>query len=292
MLAKYFADSMTKPGKSPVFGNPKDFGLEHEDVTFETSDGITLSGWLVKGGKDKVIVQSHFGIQCSRSGYTPLGKGLVKLWKTDISFLTQAEYLARAGYSVLMYDFRNHGNSGTGISGWVTGGQEEYKDVLAAVGFITNHPDYSESEIGLLGICMGAVSTAYAYGIEHGLQEYTNIKALIAVQPIGFAEFLHATGVPGFLVSRANKINLKRGGLDFYASCLPDVKAINVPAMVVQNKNDPWTSFDYVRKFYDELMTEKEILWLDLSKKRAAAYDWIGQNPKEILGWFGKHMEG
>ena len=35
---------------------------------------------------------------------------------------------------------------------------------------------------------------------------------------------------------------------------------------------------------------EKEILWLDLEKKRAAAYDWIGKNPKEILGWFGKYL--
>jgi hypothetical protein len=44
MLAKYFADSMTKPGKSPVFGNPKDFGLEYEDVTFKAGDGVILSG--------------------------------------------------------------------------------------------------------------------------------------------------------------------------------------------------------------------------------------------------------
>jgi alpha-beta hydrolase superfamily lysophospholipase len=215
---------------------------------------------------------------------------LVKLWKKDIPFLRQAKYLTDAGYSVLMYDFRNHGNSGFGTCEWVAGGQEEYKDVLAAVEFIIHHPDLRESKIGLLSICMGAVSTAYAYGIENGLQEYTKIKALIAVQPIGFAEFLHAMGVPDFFVSRANKVNLKRGGLDFYASCLPNVKYINVPTLLVQNKNDPWTNFDYVKNFYNELKVEKEMLWVDLSKKRAASYDWLGHNPKEILGWFGKYI--
>lgn len=97
-------------------------------------------------------------------------------------------------------------------------------------------------------------------------------------------------GVPRSLVSRANKINLKRGGIDFFKSCLPNVKSINVPTMFVQNKNDPWTSFDYVNRFYDELKAEKEILWLDLSKKRAAAYDWIGKNPDKILEWFGKYI--
>ena len=50
MITKYVADLMIKPGKSPVFNNPKDFGLEYEDVTFKASDGVTLSGWLVKGG--------------------------------------------------------------------------------------------------------------------------------------------------------------------------------------------------------------------------------------------------
>jgi hypothetical protein len=68
MITKYVADLMTKPGLAPVFGNPQDLGLEYEDVTFPASDGVTLSGWLVKGGTDKLIIQSHFGIQCSRSG--------------------------------------------------------------------------------------------------------------------------------------------------------------------------------------------------------------------------------
>jgi hypothetical protein len=32
------------------------------------------------------------------------------------------------------------------------------------------------------------------------------------------------------------------------------------------------------------------MLWLDLAKKRAAAYDWVGYNPDKILEWFGKYM--
>ena len=34
MITKYFADLMIKPGKSPVFNNPRDVGLDYEDVTF------------------------------------------------------------------------------------------------------------------------------------------------------------------------------------------------------------------------------------------------------------------
>ncbi len=159
---------MIKPGKSPVFETPAEYNLRYEDVTFTTDDGVELSGWLVEGGKDKVIIQSHFGVQCSRCGYTQEGKGMMKnaLWTSDIHFLDQAKYLVEAGYSVLMYDLRNHGNSGTGTTPWVTWGTEERKDVLGAVQYIANHPKYAQSEIGLLSICMGAASTTFAYGLE------------------------------------------------------------------------------------------------------------------------------
>jgi alpha-beta hydrolase superfamily lysophospholipase len=291
MLIKYVADSMTKPGKSPVFGNPKDFGLEYEDVTFKASDGVTLSGWLVKGKPDKVIIQTHFGIQCCRSGYTPKGKGLIKVWPKDIEFLRIAKNLVKEGYSVLMYDLRNHGNSGKGTCEWVTGGSEEYKDVIAAVDYVTHHLDYKDSKMGLLSICMGANSTAYAYGIEGGLQEYKNIKALVAVQPIGFSEFLQSMGIPNFLVNRANRYNLKRGGKDLDSTCLPQVKNINVPTMLVQNQNDPWTNMDWVKQFYDNLAVEKEMFWIDGEKKRLYAYDYFGHSPEKMLEFFDKHLK-
>ena len=77
MFGKMVSNLMIKPGKSPVFGSPKDVGLQYEDVEFEASDGVTLRGWLINGGADRVVIQSHFGVQCSRSGYTPKGKGLI-----------------------------------------------------------------------------------------------------------------------------------------------------------------------------------------------------------------------
>jgi dienelactone hydrolase len=170
-----------------------------------------------------------------------------------------------------MYDLRNHGNSEDGTCKWITGGVEEHKDVIAAVDYITNHPDYQSARIGLMSICMGANSTTYAYGIKGGLQEYTNIKALFAIQPIGFAEFLEAMGIPKFIITRANKLNLSRGGKDFNSNCLPQVKHISVPTMVVQNENDPWTKLDWVQRYYDELTVEKEMLWLQGAKKRLYA---------------------
>ncbi len=291
MIGNYVANMMIAPGKSPVFNNPQDFGLNYEDVTFKASDGVTLSGWLIKGGTDKVIIQSHFGVQCSRAGYTPQGKGFSPMWKTDISFLNQAKYLVDAGYSVLMYDLRNHGNSEVGTNPYITWGVEEAKDVIAAVDFITNHPEYENCTIGLLSICMGQSATTTAYGREDGLQNYDNIKALISVQPLTYEKFVTALGFPKFVINRANKVIQQKTGIDFNENnFMANVKDITVPTLVIQNKNDPWTSRELVNEYYDRLNVEKELLWLDLEAQRAAGYNWLGKNSEKILEWFGKYM--
>ena len=293
MFGKTISNLMIKPGKSPVFETPDTHGLNYEDVTFKTSDGVILSGWLIQGKTDRVIVQSHFGVQCSRCGYTQEGKGLTKnaLWTSDIHFLNQAKYLVEEGYSVLMYDLRNHGDSGEGTTPWVTWGVDERKDVAAAVNFISNHSTYKGASIGLLSLCMGAASSTFAYGLEPELSNNLNVKCMIAVQPLTYDYFTDAFGMPSFLIKSGNEYSKNKRGVDLTGdSFLPYVKDISVPTMVVQNTNDPMTNLDMVKQFYNDLTTEKEILWLDLEKKRGAAYDWVGKNAEPIVSWFDKYM--
>ena len=292
MFGNMIADMMIKPFQSPLFDSPANYGLDYEDVEFQASDGVTLRGWLIKSGTDKVIVQSHFGVQCNRAGYCPKGKGLIKPWKEDITFLRQAKYLADKGYSVLMYDLRGHGESDIGTTPWVSWGPEEGKDVIAAVSYIANdQPEYKGASIGLLSICMGAASTTYAYGMEYGLATFPQIKAMIAVQPLLYSYFVEAFGMPGFLQRAGAKMTYERLGFDLNTkSFLPDVKDITVPTLVVQNKNDPWTNLDMVKAYYDGLTVEKEMLWLDIEKNRFAAYDYVGRSPEKLMGWFDKHL--
>ena len=292
MFAKMLSDMMIKPGNAPVFGAPGDFGLAFESVEIPARDGITLRGWLIPGDSDKVIIQSHFGVQCSRSGYTPDGKGMIKMWPEDIPFLRQAKYLNSLGYTVLMYDLRNHGESDLGVVPWVTWGPEEAKDVIAAVDFISNHATYRDADIGLLSICMGAAATTYAYGMEQGgLRDRQNIKALIAVQPLHYKNFVKAFGLPNFLDAMGRKLSFERTGIDLFSTTfLPSAKHVSVPTLVVQNRNDPWTDLDFVQQYYDGLTVEKKLLMLDLEKSRAAAYEELGRAPERILGFFRQYL--
>ena len=74
-------------------------------------------------------------------------------------------------------------------------------------------------------------------------------------------------------------------------SFLPHTKDVHVPTLVIQNQNDPMTNIDMVKDFYNDLQVEKEILWLDLEKKRGAAYAWLGSNPEPVVGWFNKYLK-
>lgn len=292
MFGNMISNLMIKPGKSPVFGNPADFGLDYEPVEFKTIDDVTLRGWLIKGGTNRVIIQTHFGVQCSRSGYTPKGKGMIKMWKEDISFLRQAKYLSEQGYSVLVYDMRNHGDSDLGPCPWVSWGYEEAKDIIAAVDYINHHPYYSKANIGLLSICMGAAASTYAFGMgDKGLTQFPNIKAMIAVQPLHYKEFVKAFGIPKLLDKAGSKKSLSRLGFDLNTKTfMTDVNSITVPTLVIQNKNDPWTDLDFVQAYYDELQVKKELMWLNLSKMRAAAYDEIGNSPKLLADFFAQYL--
>ena len=288
MFGKQISDLMIKPGKSPVFETPD----KYKDVTFTTDDGLTLSGWLVKGGTDKVIIQSHFGVQCSRCGFTIEGKGMMEksLWNSDIHFLNQVKYLVEAGYSVLMYDMRNHGDSEQ--KGWITWGKGERKDTVAAIQHIAGHEDYKNANIGLLCICMGQAASTFAFGLEPAMKGFENLKTMISVQPLTYDYFVANMGLPMFLVNSGSRYSKNKRGTDLTGdSFLPYVKDISVPTLVIQNENDPMTDLNMVKQYYDSLTVEKEMLWLNLEKKRAAAYDWLGKSPESILGWYDTYMK-
>lgn len=289
MFGNMISNMMVKPFQSPLFDSPEAHGLDYENVEFKAEDGVTLRGWLIKGGTGKVIVQSHFGVQCNRGGWTPKGHGPIAPWKQDIKFLRQAKYLVDQGYSVLMYDLRGHGESDIGTIPWVSWGPEEAKDVIAAVDFASER--YPEASIGLLSICMGSASTTYAFGREDGLGRRTNLKAMIAVQPLLYTCFIKALGMPGFMARSGEKVSAKRLGFDMSApDFVKDAPKVTVPTLVVQNTNDPWTEMGMVRDYYDALKVEKELMLLDLEKSRFAAYDYLGTHPEEMMGWFDRYM--
>ncbi|MEM9359903.1 MAG: alpha/beta hydrolase [Pseudomonadota bacterium] len=290
MFGNMISNMMIKPYQSPLFDSPEAHGLAYEDVEFAATDGTSLRGWLINGGSDKIIVQTHFGVQCNRGGWTPKGHGPMPPWKHDIKYLRQAKHFAENGYAFLMYDMRGHGESDLGPKPWVSWGPEEASDVLGAVDYAASR--FPGGSIGLLSICMGSAATSYAHDLQDGMQTRLQVKALVAVQPLLYSCFIDALGMPGFLARAGAKVSQRRLGFDLgEPSFIDHVPNINVPTMVVQNKNDPWTQLNMVHDYFNALtVPDKELKMLDIEKSRFAAYNWLGTNPHEVRAWFDTHM--
>ena len=158
-------------------GNPTDLGrladLPIEEVTFETNDGITVSGWfLADESSDSTVVVCH-GSGANKGNF--------------------AEYLALfhgQGFSSLIFDFRGHGASDGHTS---TFGLFEVADVRAAVDWLKRERgDRSRHVLGI-GSSMGAITLLRAAADDERIEAVV-LDSCFATVPI-LAEY-HTSRVP------------------------------------------------------------------------------------------------
>ncbi len=120
----------------PVVASARTLGLPGaRDVTFPASDGVRLSGWYVRGRNGAAVILLH-----GSHG-------------TRVDTLAHLRMLAAAGYAVLAYDARGHGQSSgqTNALGWL--GTD---DIAGAVTFLQRQPGVDPRQITALGLSMGA----------------------------------------------------------------------------------------------------------------------------------------
>ena len=146
-LGFYYSNQLIHPPKDfseDIFkewgvkgGTPESYGLNYEDVTLKTKDRILLKGWYIKAKRgfpdeDKAVILVH-------------GYGTSK-----IRMLKYVSFLQKAGYNILLFDLRAHGDSEGKACSF---GYYEQNDVEAAVNFLSNKKGIRK--IGILGESLG-----------------------------------------------------------------------------------------------------------------------------------------
>lgn len=282
--------------RQPVPKNPKDYDMDYEEITLKPSDGINIKGWLILGSSSKIIIMTHVG-GLTKYGSTVKYKNIFKLYNREIEFLKTARHLHNKGYNVLMFDFRNHGESDKSPNNGIAGiGVEEYKDVVAALDFIKERPDLNQMDIGFVSFCMGANSTIIAMSKEP--EKFQKVKCLMAIQPISMSIFVHkysckilSSPITKLLMPMI-KVFVKRQGGRKLEDLSPKnyVKDIKVPTLYVQAKNDPWTELSDIQEFYEDTRAEKEFFWIKDTKHRFESYSYFQDKPEKMLEWLKKWM--
>lgn len=126
---------------------------ERADVALRTRDGLTLRGWYLPSRNRAAVAVMH-GFAENRT-----------------QMLFEAEVLSRAGYGVLLFDSRGHGESEGDLVTW---GDREREDLRAAVDFLSRRDDVDPSRLGVLGFSMGGTTAML------GALEDPRLKAVAA----------------------------------------------------------------------------------------------------------------
>lgn len=173
---------------SRVWAAPAEFGLVCEDVTFKTSDGLTLHGWYAPAtGKPRgTVIHLH---------------GNAENLTNHIAFTA---WMPDAGYNLLIFDYRGYGKSqgSPTRAGTIADGN-------AALDYILQRPDTDRSRIFLYGHSLGgAIATVVAAErpepaaviLDSTFSSYRSIASMHAQHIFG-AQWI-ATNLSQLLVSR------------------------------------------------------------------------------------------
>ncbi|MBC7265316.1 MAG: alpha/beta hydrolase [Chloroflexi bacterium] len=148
-LGYFGSETLIHPRRTPLSARPTDYHLPYEDVSFTTDDGIILHGWFVPAQHTRGTIVFCHGWSGNKE---PDLKYVPWLWEN--------------GYSVLLFDFRNHGDSGGSATSMC---YLERKDLLAALEYLRGR---GVTQVGVMGFSMGAavaIATAPLSPIIHAV---------------------------------------------------------------------------------------------------------------------------
>ncbi len=297
-VVKYLAEFAVRPMfRTPVHIKPDERGIDNwEDIYFESSDGTPLEGWWLKAqGSNKLIIANH-PMPMSRSGFTGhWGEPWSNVDDIEIDFVKAYAHLVKAGYNVLAYDLRNHGNSGAANGGICGIGRYEWRDCVGAKQFVDTHPTLKQMDVGLLSRCTGA--NAQYEAIHRFPELFENVKCLMCPLPVSMTALMNAfaklQGVEEYM-HILDQEQVKLGGFK-NSEMNPQLFApsVKLPVLMSQVREDLWTDNPADgQKTFDMLgSTEKELFWIEGTTRRFDGYNYFGNHPEKMIAFFDKHLK-
>jgi uncharacterized protein len=187
-LIERYAQMFAHGARTPVLTRPSDIGLNYEETFFPSLDGIPLEAWFIPAASDKLLIVNH-PMTCNRYGFP----GHLPPWNTmfggfEVNFLPELKHLHEAGYNILTYDLRNHGQSGE-ANGIISGlGPLECRDVVGSIRYAKSQKNLASMTTGLYSRCMGGNSTIIA--MAKWPEEFSHIQALVVLNVVSGKTFI------------------------------------------------------------------------------------------------------
>ena len=264
----------------------RSLALPHEDIAFEATDGVKLSGWFIPAAPERrpAIVLVH-GWMWNRLGNVA---GQTVVPDRDVDFVPAITALHEAGYHVLTYDWRRHGKSADG-PGPLTYGPTEANDFRGALAYLRARADVDPERIGVIGTSAGGNVALYGSPGE-------DVKAILAIQPTRLTSF--NTNFAKTELGRFGPLMIKPVDL-LYAllraprpskqdPAIPAARLEDTVVRYVQGTGDPWGELSVVREIaaatpHGEFMTYP-------SDGRYEGYAYISERADDVVAFFDAHV--
>ena len=197
---------------------PEAVGLAVTDAQFTSSDGIPLRGWWNAGDESKPVIIFVHGLNRSR-----------------LELLERGAESSRRGYGVLLFDLRNHGESGRA---YTTIGIYESRDVCAASKWVREKAG-TRPQI-LWGVSMGASSALLAAKQCPGFAAIVSDSSFLSFRDTVSHHFTLFFRLPAFPIANfitaltALRMGFKVDDGDVEAA----IRNLNIPIMFIAGTAD------------------------------------------------------
>jgi hypothetical protein len=216
---------------------PDRFGVNADEISLTTEDGLRLASWEVKAKDPRGIVIFLSGI------HNP----------SVTAYFGHAKMLAEKNFSSLLIEMRSHGKS-EGKKIYV--GTKEYLDTKAGVQYILSRSEYKDLPIIVFGVSMGGAAAINSIG------EIPELDGLISVSafsswPDVFCDNMVKMGLPE-LIANVEKpfvklyMGFEYGFGNLKYNPLNEIKKLNGrPALLMHSDGDsqvPYKSFERLQE--------------------------------------------
>jgi fermentation-respiration switch protein FrsA (DUF1100 family) len=205
-----------------IVNTPEDIGIEFENVTLETADGVKLNAWYIPAKEAKMTM-----LFCHGNGGNIMHR------------LDSINLFNKLGLNCLIFDYRGYGQS----EGKPTE-QGTYTDAMSAYKWLTQTKNISPDEIIVFGRSLGGSVAAYiaermkvrALVLESCFTSYVDVgKKFYPYMPVRwFARFKYDT--------------------------IDSLKNVKCPVMVIHSRSDEMVPFEFGLGLYDVAPEPKEFV--------------------------------
>jgi hypothetical protein len=214
------------PDKSNDSATPDVYGIEYDDVTFQTEDGLNLNGWFVPGKKSSPDADLHTLLWFHGNA------GNINHRLGNIKMLHD-----RVPVNVFIIDYRQFGKSEGKISE-----QGTYLDARAALAYLHSRNDINNEKIIFFGRSLGS-----AVAVELAVKE--KCRALILETPFASIKEMGKKLYPFLPISL-----LLRTKYD----SLSKIGDIRVPILIMHGDKDELVPIEQAWRLYETANQPKE----------------------------------